>query len=79
MGLYNKDIALTADSAFNAAKGLLDQMIDDESEIVTIILGEDTSLDDGQQLADYVESTYDLECEIINGQQAVYSYILSVE
>ena len=79
MGLYNKDIALTADSAFNAAKGLLDQMIDDESEIVTIILGENTSLDDGQQLADYVESTYDLECEIINGQQAVYSYILSVE
>lgn len=79
MGLFNKDIEVVADSAYNAAKCLIDSMVDDESELVTIIIGEGANEADGQQLADYIESTYNLEVEIINGQQAVYSYILAVE
>ena len=80
MGLFDKNIAVIADSAFNAAKQLIDMMIDpDESEVVTLILGEGASEDDGQRLADYIESTYDLEVDTVNGNQPVYSYILSVE
>lgn len=80
MGLFDKTIAVIADSAYHAAKQLIDQMIDpDESELVTLILGEGSSEDDGDRLAGYIESTYDLEVDIVNGMQPVYSYIISVE
>ena len=53
--------------------------IDDDSAIATIIIGEDGSEDEANELAEYVSDKYSLDVEIYNGDQPVYSYLLSVE
>lgn len=55
-------------------------MIDEDSEIVTIIKGEDASEEEAEELAKYVSETFeDVEVEIHDGKQPLYSYILAVE
>ena len=56
------------------------KMIDEDSEIITIYVGEDGSQELAEEMADYLESTYeDVEVEIHEGKQPVYPYLMSVE
>lgn len=54
-------------------------MIDEESEIVTLIYGEGTSQEEADTIAQHIEDNYDVEVEVNNGEQPVYSFIVSVE
>ena len=55
-------------------------MIDEDSEIVTILFGEGVDEDEADELAEYIENKFeDVEVTIFDGQQPVYSYIISVE
>ena len=56
------------------------KMLDMDSEIVTIYIGEDGSEDLANELAqDITEKFEDVEVEIHNGGQPVYPYLFSVE
>lgn len=56
------------------------KMLDVDSEIVTIYIGEDGSEDLANELAqDITEKFEDVEVEIHNGGQPVYPYLFSVE
>nr|WP_246593875.1 DAK2 domain-containing protein [Evansella tamaricis] len=80
MGIFEKDILSTGPSVQTVAKELVDKMIDDESEIVTIIRGEDRNGDETAELEAYLEENYDhVDVEIHIGNQPLYSYIISVE
>ncbi|EMI13440.1 dihydroxyacetone glyceraldehyde kinase [Bacillus stratosphericus LAMA 585] len=80
MGLYNGKITLTAKNQLDAAKELLTQMVKEDDEIVTIIKGEDASSDEMEALEAYIEETFeDVEVEVHDGKQPLYSYILAVE
>ncbi|USY52710.1 DAK2 domain-containing protein [Bacillus altitudinis] len=80
MGLYNGKITLTANNQLDAAKELLTQMVTEDDEIVTIIKGEDASSDEMEALEAYIEDTFeDVEVEVHDGKQPLYSYILAVE
>nr|WP_246596076.1 DAK2 domain-containing protein [Bacillus alkalicola] len=80
MGIYEKDILSTGPVVQNVAKELLDKMLDEDSEIVTIIRGEDRTEDETDELVKYLEEKYeDVEVEVHVGNQPLYSYILSVE
>lgn len=80
MGLYNGKITLTAKHQLDAAKELLTQMVTEDDEIVTIIKGEDASSDEMEALEAYIEETFeDVEVEVHDGKQPLYSYILAVE
>ncbi|MCL4098259.1 MULTISPECIES: DAK2 domain-containing protein [Bacillus] len=80
MGLYNGKITLTAKNQLDAAKELLTQMVTEDDEIVTIIKGEDASSDEMEALEAYIEDTFeDVEVEVHDGKQPLYSYILAVE
>ncbi|MEC3812233.1 DAK2 domain-containing protein [Bacillus altitudinis] len=80
MGLYNGKITLTAKNQLDAAKELLTQMVTEDDEIVTIIKGEDASSDEMEALEAYIEETFeDVEVEVHDGKQPLYSYILAVE
>ncbi|CVM85731.1 DAK2 domain-containing protein [Bacillus altitudinis] len=80
MGLYNGKITLTAKNQLDAAKELLTQMVTEDDEIVTIIKGEDASSDEMEALKAYIEDTFeDVEVEVHDGKQPLYSYILAVE
>ena len=51
-----------------------------EKEIITIIYGADVTEAEVEEIREYIESTYeDLEVDVIEGKQEVYSYILSIE
>lgn len=54
-------------------------MVDEESEIVTLIYGEDITEEEAQGIASYIEDKYDVEVEVNSGNQPVYSFILGVE
>ncbi|WP_111290887.1 DAK2 domain-containing protein [Bacillus safensis] len=80
MGLFNGQITLTAKNQLDAAKELLTKMVTEDDEIVTIIKGEDTSSDELDALQAFIEETFeDVEVEVHDGKQPLYSYILAVE
>jgi len=58
----------------------LDEVIDEDSEIMTIYYGEDIEKGQAEALAEELEAKYDdLEVEIYSGGQPLYYYICSIE
>ncbi|MEM1503277.1 DAK2 domain-containing protein [Domibacillus sp. 8LH] len=80
MGLAEGKIVVTHTESASAAKELLQSLIDDESEIVTVIHGEEASEETVEQVTSFIEETYpDIEVEVHNGRQPLYPFIFSVE
>lgn len=80
MGIVDGKIITSHKERLAATIETLRKMITDDSEIVTIIYGEDADEKESKAIADAIESEFDfLEVEIQEGNQPVYSYLLSVE
>lgn len=79
MGIFEKEIVVAEPNMLSVVKNLLDKMINEDSEIVTLIVGEGTSEEDADEIEDYIEEKYDLEVEVIEGNQPVYSFFIGVE
>lgn len=79
MGIKEKEIVVSVKDKIEATKALLNSMIDENSEIVTIIYGEDVSEDEINSISSYVEETFNIETDVQNGKQPVYSFIIGVE
>lgn len=80
MGIKEKDIVVSLPDKTAATRFLISQLIDEESELVTLFAGEDVSEEENDEITSYIEENYpDVEVELIDGGQPVYSYIISVE
>ncbi|NLP50600.1 DAK2 domain-containing protein [Bacillus sp. RO1] len=80
MGIADGKIVLTNKDKKTAAKELLTSMVDEESEILTVIYGEDVTEEDVEELVSELEESYpDVEVEVHNGKQPLYSFIFSIE
>ncbi|WLR53471.1 DAK2 domain-containing protein [Mesobacillus subterraneus] len=80
MGLADGKIILKDQDKVKAAKDLLDQMLDEDSEILTILKGEDASDEEVDSIVEFVESNYgDVEVEVHNGEQPLYAFIFAIE
>jgi DAK2 domain fusion protein YloV len=80
LGISDSGIAAVEKSVEESTLRLLDQMLDEDSELVTIYYGEDATEEDAQKIAEYVEAKFDeAEVEIHYGGQPLYYYIISVE
>lgn len=80
MGLDDKTILAVGHDIADTAYELIQKMIDDDSELVSIYYGADTGEDDASALADRVMEEYpDLDVEVHFGGQPIYYYVLSVE
>ncbi|MCY9058174.1 DAK2 domain-containing protein [Bacillus inaquosorum] len=80
MGILNGTIIGTAEDQLSAAKMLLSEMIGEDDEIVTILYGEDASQEEAEELEAFLSEKYEeIEVEIHNGKQPLYSYIVSAE
>ena len=80
MGLAEDKIITCDADQYTATKQLLESMLSEDSEILTIIAGEDSKQQITDQLTEWVESTYpDVEIENHNGQQPIYQYLFAVE
>lgn len=79
MGMFGKAIVACKDDCMEATKELLSKMLDEDSELVTLIYGEGATEEQAQELAEYIEEISDAEVEITNGKQPVYSFVIGVE
>ncbi|MEG2750762.1 MAG: DAK2 domain-containing protein [Anaerorhabdus sp.] len=79
MGIFEKDIVVATHDKLEATFRLLDKMVDGESEIITLLVGEDATDEDVSQVEDYIASTFDVEVDTQKGNQPVYNFIIGVE
>ncbi len=80
MGIEEGKIVVKSKEKIKAAEELLGKMINEDSEIVTVIYGEDVTDSELKNLTDYIEEHFEhVEVEVHNGQQPLYSYIFSIE
>lgn len=79
MGIFDKEIKLTDKDKVKAACALIDEMCDEDSEIVTLIRGEDANEAECQQVAEYISSHYDVDVDVEDGGQPVYCFVIGVE
>ena len=79
MALCEKEITACVPSKIEALKETLKGLVDDDSEIITLIYGEDVNDEEVEEIEAYVEENYDAELECVNGKQPVYSFIVGVE
>lgn len=80
MAIAEKKIVASSASSLEAAKQLVDVLVDADDEIITILTGEGSSAEDVAALSAYIESKNDeIEIEVHDGKQPLYSYIFSVE
>jgi dihydroxyacetone kinase-like predicted kinase len=80
IGLSRQGIAAVASTLAGAATGLLDALVTDDHEIVTIIEGDGASAAETRRITEWLaEHRPDVASEIHHGGQALYPYLLSVE
>ncbi|MEE3742627.1 DAK2 domain-containing protein [Streptococcus dysgalactiae] len=80
LGMVDGKIVVSNPDMEATLKAAFEKMIDEDSEIVTIFVGEEGDQDLAEDLAEYLEDTYeDVEVEIHQGDQPVYQYLMSVE
>ncbi|CAK1228926.1 DAK2 domain-containing protein [Fructobacillus tropaeoli] len=80
LGMVDGEIVVVGQKLLETAKDTLAKMLDDDSEIVTIITGKDAKKKDIKALTEAVaELDEDLECEVHDGGQDLYPFLLSVE
>ena len=80
IGIYEKEIVCGTKDKFSTLIELVEKMVDDESAILTIFLGGDVQREDVFTSKKYLEDKYpDLNIDIKEGKQAVYSFLVSVE
>ena len=80
IGICNSKIVSSCRRKFDAVKELLKEAVTEEKEIITIIYGNDTNKKEVSELVKFIEKNYsNLEVDVIEGNQEVYSYILAIE
>lgn len=80
MGIARSEIVCSVPSRFEATTGLLEKLIDEETQIVTLFYGNDVSIDEVEQVSAFINQLRsDIEIETVEGKQDIYSYIIAVE
>ena len=80
MGIGDAGILSVAKDISEATMELIDTLVDEDSELISIYYGSDTAQEDAEELAEQVKEKYpDVDVELQNGGQPIYYYVLSVE
>ncbi|HEY3671489.1 MAG TPA: DAK2 domain-containing protein [Acidimicrobiia bacterium] len=73
-------IQVAVKSALDAAVALVDVLIGDDAELVTIIVGAEADTDDTARLVEHLADVHpDVEVEVHRGDQPLYPYLVGVE
>ena len=80
IGIYEKDIVVDNPDKIETLMQLLEKMVDDESSIITILVGQDVDEETMNNIAGMIAEKYsDLDLDIRPGNQPVYSFLIGVE
>jgi DAK2 domain fusion protein YloV len=73
-------IQVSVKSVTDAAVALVDALVDDESELVTIIVGAEADADDTARISEHLAEAHPhVEVELHHGDQPLYPYLIGVE
>ena len=80
LGIYNGKLVKVGSDINNVTEELIDSMIDDESELITVLYGNGLTENDTGKIKSYISDKYK-ECDtnFNYGGQPLYYYIISVE
>ncbi|MBI0032582.1 DAK2 domain-containing protein [Lactobacillus sp. M0396] len=80
LGIIDGEIKVAETDIITAASSMIEKMLDEDSEIVTVMFGRDSNKKEAQKLIDAVKEKHDdLEFELHDGGQPVYNFLISVE
>ena len=80
IGIFEKDIVVDNPNKIETLMTLLEKMIDEDSSIITILVGQDVNEEEMNQVAEMIgEKFSDLDLDIRPGNQPVYSFLIGVE
>ena len=80
MGIGDAGILSVGSDMEETLLSMVEQLVDEDSGIISLYYGNEVSGDDADALAGRIQEKYeDLEVEVNNGGQPIYYYILSVE
>ena len=80
MGIGDKTILSVGQNISQVTKDLIDNLMDDDSELISIYYGNDIEEASAEELAKQIEEAYpDADVELNYGGQPIYYYIVSVE
>jgi hypothetical protein len=80
IGIFEKDIVVGCKDKYECLLELLDRMIDAESVLLTLFLGEDVTREELFETKKIIESRYpDLNIDIKDGHQSIYSFLIGIE
>ncbi|MBU5254711.1 DAK2 domain-containing protein [Tissierella praeacuta] len=80
IGISEGDIVANGKNINEVAIKLLDNMIDEDTSLITILHGSDLDEDSAKELENQLSSLYeDIDIELVFGGQPIYYYIFSVE
>ncbi len=80
IGIANGEIVVSEISRKDTVTHLFDTLLDENSEIITVMYGESVKTDELEEVMVYLEEHYpEVEVETIEGNQDIYSFIIAVE
>ena len=80
MGIGDKGILSVGQSVEETTKEMLGQLVDDDSELISLYYGQDVLAEDAEKFAAAVEELYpDVDIDLHSGGQPIYYYVISVE
>ena len=80
IGIYEKEIVVDSPDKVTATKALLDAMIDKDTSLITILVGEGVSEEEKEEINNYLSEKYsDIDIDMRDGGQPVYSFLIGAE
>ena len=80
IGIFEKDIVVDNPNKLETLMTLLEKMIDEDSSIITILVGQDVNEEEMNQVSELISEKFsDLDLDIRKGDQPVYSFLIGVE
>ena len=80
MGIGDKGIISVGTEIKDTTKEMLAELVDEDSELISIYYGEEISEETAGELAEEIEELYpDVDVDVQFGGQPIYYYVLAVE
>ncbi|WP_244833211.1 DAK2 domain-containing protein [Clostridium sp. BJN0001] len=80
LGLIEGKISEVGNNKTQILEKLIDSMIDEDSELITVYYGKDVSDDEAQKIEEEIQEKYDeLDVQVLKGNQPLYYYLISIE
>lgn len=80
IGIAAKDIISSGKTVYDVVLETVDKLMDEDISLVTLFYGEDVSEEDAEVVREAIEEKYpDIDIDVIEGDQPIYYYIISLE